>query len=178
MASLAKSENNSLRYHYLDNGVNNESRNMPMAAADFGAESGAYFLKSTPLDTYPEYKIEPDPRCGKDAAGLASMESLVVEHAPEMAKKSKRRKKHRGRVVGAQVESTTQPETCATVRWETLPGCLVKTVIDVTGDLTDKLQGSRVDDGLVSILTRQNRLIYLSILFLLLYFVYRILRRC
>uniref|UniRef100_A0A6C0BN92 Uncharacterized protein n=1 Tax=viral metagenome TaxID=1070528 RepID=A0A6C0BN92_9ZZZZ len=196
MASLPRSENNSLRYHYLDNGVNNESRNMPMAAADFGAETGAYFLKSTPMTAYPEYKLEPDPHCRKNAAGLASMEELIADHAPSHVKKSKRKRSKTPKAPkGAQVAGATDTAGllltvsgestagCGAVRWETLPACLLKTVTDVTSEISDKIAPTETtppqeSPGWVSIFTRDNRPLYLSVLFLLLYFVYRILRRC
>lgn len=170
--AASKSENNSLRYHFLDNGVNNEARNIPMASADFGAESGAYFLRSTPsapLDQYPEYHVEPDPR-DDDAA---------CPQPTRIRKKKRQKQKTLGaQVAPAAVTIPSAAEVCATVRWETLPSCMVDSVVGVTQDLTRRFQTGENRETLGSIFTKQSRLTYLLILFLLLFFVYRIFRRC
>jgi hypothetical protein len=147
----------------FDNGLHSSARFMPMASADFGAESGSYFLKSRPIAPPEPYQVAPDPH-----------------------QKKKRKKKR----TGAQVVETTAQEpgdleplptqgsgetvvnVCAEgIRWETLPTCVLSTV---TGVWTDVTQGR---EDLTTVVTKENRLTYLGILFLLLFFVYRILRK-
>lgn len=185
MSSRSKFESHSLGYHFLDNGVNTEARDMPMASADFGAESGSYFLRSTGPDSkgltnYPEYKLESDPH---------------INLPPKNKIKPHRRKKTNLPTGGAAAQNTAtnaseeEPDIviksepaasgCQTaVRWETLPGCLVETVVGVTQDLTRKIGSAQAapTESLGDIFTKESRLTYLSILFLLLFLVYRIFR--
>jgi len=186
MGSLAKSENHSLRYHYLDNGINNEARNMPMASANFGAESGAYFLKSAPpTDQYPEYQLAPDPHA-----------AIVDESSCQVSNERVKRHRKKKKVMGAQVEKvvvelpqqpTVQPSapekinissTCTAVRWETLPSCMIDSVLGVTQDLSQRFRVAPENrQPLGDVFLKNNRLTYLLILFLLLFFVYRIFRQ-
>jgi hypothetical protein len=137
--------------------------NVPMASADFGAESGAYFLKSVST-------IEGDSR-------TSDPNTTRIRH---------QKKKRTPKIIsGAQADNATTKiqdtaplQGCAaTVRWETLPGCLIESVVGVTQDLTQRfLTGDKVNESLGDIVTKNNRLNYLLIIFLLLFFVYRILR--
>jgi hypothetical protein len=190
MASLPKSENHSLRYHFLDNGVNNESRNQPMASAEFGAESGAYFLQSAPetfpspmnMNQYQEYQLAPDPHQVPGACPTTTTTTTITH------KKVKKGKKQKKKIAGAQVspsattatrdnDTSNLDPTCSVVRWETLPSCLIESVVGVTGDLTRHLRATpETRQPLSNIFTKNSRLTYLLILFLLLFFVYRIFR--
>lgn len=95
------------QYHhprnFLDIGVNNDAINRPMAASDFGAETGSFFLKSTPpaksaaqcnapsnyMQHYTEYAVEPCPRTElKDAKQeeATSKDAILKEATSKDAK--------------------------------------------------------------------------------------------
>ena len=58
------------RGHYLDTGIYTGARNEPMAASDFGAETGAYFLKSS--NTLVENNIESEKKTKKEGKATTS----------------------------------------------------------------------------------------------------------
>lgn len=194
----------SSRFHFLDNALTNatnNARDVPMAAADFGAESGSYFLKSTAdspsLTNYPEYKLETDPRAtlpnGPNGSNeqkhqtrrrrplapgrkrVSRITAVGAQSAAESAVESA------GGANGAEGEDGGESGVCqAAVRWETLPGCLVETVLGVTQDVAQKLwnraPAANGEGSWTNIFTKDNRLTYLSILTFLLFLVYRIFR--
>jgi hypothetical protein len=152
----------------FDNGLHSSARFMPMASADFGAESGSYFLKSRPISPPEPYQVAPDPHQKKRKKKRTGAQ--VVETAQDAAQVPAEVPAE----VPAQVRtapSATAASCAQGIRWETLPTCVLSTV---TGVWTDVTQGR---EDLTTVVTKENRLTYLGILFLLLFFVYRILRK-
>jgi len=95
-------------------------------------------------------------------------------------KKKKQEKKMGAQVVepaAEQAPTEEEPPRCDTVRWETLPSCMVESVIGVTRDLSQRFRTTTATEPLANTFLKNNRLTYLLILFLLLFFVYRIFRR-
>lgn len=165
----------SLRYNGLDDGRFGSARSDPFTSADFGAESGSYYLKSKPL-TFKEYELDQDPRAPPNVPSLKPV--------PESPKGSNVSKK-KVRKLAAQVSETpaapvvvTPINTCSTLSWDNFPSCTVKETYGFLKDSANYMRGTSDFPSFWSVLTHNQRYMYILLAVLFGYLIYRVLRKC
>lgn len=161
----------------LDQYLEGHNADRPLASADFGAETGAYFLKtSSPLFVQP-YDVDSGPR--PSTLDDHSCPTIASTHTTGRRKKRQRKREKPSTIAnnepGLDQPATTgaQVQTSACLgplQWRTLPGCVISSTVDTVRDLVAR------PSSFVDTLTKNNRPIYLGILAALLVFLYRLLK--
>ena len=175
--------------NFLDNGQFTGAKNMPMASSSFGAETGSYFLKSTPTTLSPitEYKLEPDPRLQQQQGsfqqqqgtfqqqqGLSQQQQRPIKQKPHSPSAEKEEHRRRKKKYYCRSAAQVTESACDSLSWNTLPYCVSTSVTGLFEDVVSQPKG----EGFCGVVTKNNRLLYLSILMFLIFLVYRVTRSC
>lgn len=169
----------SLRYNGLDDGRFGSARSDPFTSADFGAESGSYYLKSKPV-TFKEYELDQDPRAPPNVPSLKP-----VPEKPKGASASKKKvRKVAAQVnevptaVEAPVGKAVETNSCSTISWDNFPSCTVKETYGFLKDTVSYVRGTSDFPSFFGVLTHNQRYMYILLAVLFGYLLYRVLRKC
>jgi hypothetical protein len=200
--SKKSQKNMSLRFNGLDDGRFGSARSDPFTSANFGAESGSYYLRSAPL-TFKEYELDQDPRAPPNVQSLKPvaekpMNDLKANGAS--SHKQNRKTKKRGAQVrnNAQVNNVTTSTVanapgerlvdslgtatpvnkCASLSWDNFPSCTVRETYGFVKDSIQYARGTTEYPSFWSVLTYNQRYLYVLLSVLFAYLLYRILRKC
>lgn len=182
----------SLPFRTLDDGRFGSARSDPYVDASFGAESGSYFLKSTPDRlvrplSFKEYQLESDPRQPKKklvrkkktAAQVQTTNTATAQ--TQAAATSTTSLSSTPSVPSSSSPSVPTVVNCTQMEWSTLPYCTVSQTSSFLKDSIHywtKSNDKPAFDSYWSVMTYNHRFKYVLLAIILAYGIYRVLRSC